>query len=640
MAYVQRITPPINRVMNFSLKDFSGGMNNRSDQIGDNEGAVTKNLMFADDTILETRYGQKYYNDKDYGGKIIYIDEYKPYTDDNMLVVAVEIDTVTAIEPKPELEPFTTIVKTYKMYIGESEFDIKGKPSGVTHFGRYYFSDGEKLKVFANFTNTKEGENPITQKEDLDKEGVKSVVYHKYIGTPLASYQVYDVVSPADKHVQLTAEHLRGVSVVDYTLKKVYYEPCANEYKDHLLGACVIPEKVKYVVSHTGRLFVSGHDEDDDNIFISDLQNPLYYAVGLPLQVPPSSDKIRGLHVFDDSVVVGREHDIYVVSGDTNRLTTGVEAFKLKRLNTHTGFASHSAVNIAHNYLIFLGSDGNVYALQNTKTYERDLATMILSKTINLEVEPINIDKKDYTSATSFFHNDEWYLSVGDKVMVYSYRHMAWVMYTSLNICSAYGIGGEWIWGRPEGKIATFDKETFLDFGQPYESLWYSKMFDMDDANSFKQFREFFLVAHTYGEQFSDIYVTFEVDYEDIRDRIVISNQISIWGKAVWGDRFITRNINESLPFVIGRRGRNIRFKISNGYEKDGEIATILDVDNNVNNLDNYPGKKDGTLVYVIDESRYYLYIKREWLYIPSEEMNQRMKIYQINGDYELRGKR
>lgn len=675
MVWIQQATPPPNKVMNFSLKDFSGGMNNRSDQIADNECSILNNLMFADDTILETRYGQKYYNTKNYGGEIIFIDMFKPYRDADILVVATKD----------------------KIFFGDKEYPIKGIPSGVSHFGHYYFSDGVSLKVYAKFNQTYEkSKNPITDKEFLDtadppdeylgmtvleraekavskaektryKEDIRKAmvyvadlgtsdkrkplqdkldaivprdkdtgdltnVYFKTIGTKLDGYHVYDIVSPKDGHDRLPKEHLQGVTTVNYTAKQVYYEPCDNQFEDHLLGACKVPENVKYIVSHTGRLFTSGHDKDDDNVFITDLQNPLYFAVSLPMQLPPTAEKITGMHVFDSSVVVGRTSDIYVILGSTNRPSIGVDVFNLKRLNTHTGFASNKAIDIAHNYLIFLGNDGNVYAIQSTRGYDRDLSTIILSRTINLNAEPINLTKEDYSSATSYFYNDEWYLSMKDKTLVYSYRHMAWVMYTGLNARCCYGLDGEWIWGRPEGRIAMFDKVNFFDFGEPYQSLMYSKSFDMDDPNSFKQFREFFLVAHTFSLQYSDIYVTFEVDYSDIKDRAVIYNQIARWGFAKFGDRFVDRNINESVPFVIGRRGRNIKFKITNSYVLDGIVDSYAD-------LENYPEKRDNLLVKIKD-GRYFLYIHREWVLLEDKALNQRMKIYQINGDYEMRGKR
>ena len=59
-----------------------------------------------------------------------------------------------------------------------------------------------------------------------------------------------------------------------------------------------------------------------------------------------------------------------------------------------------------------------------------------------------------------------------------------------------------------------------------------------------------------------------------------------------------------------------------------------------VADLDTYLGKIEGTLVYVTAVASYYLYTDNAWKLLTSEQLNQRMKIYQINGEYEFRGKR
>ena len=107
-------------------------------------------------------------------------------------------------------------------------------------------------------------------------------------------------------------------------------------------------------------------------------------------------------------------------------------------------------------------------------------------------------------------------------------------------------------------------------------------------------------------------------------------------GQKQMGDRFINRLINESLPFIIGRRGRNISFKFSNGYFVHGEVEKYED-------LEYYIGRSEGVLVRVTDDEEkegYYLYTEGQWKLMEEDDLNQRMKIYQINGDYEMRGKR
>src|SRR5690606_16443629 len=162
------------------------------------------------------------------------------------------------------------------MYIGDKEIPLKGRPCGVNYLGKYYFSDGEKLKVYGKFDN-------------------EASTYCKLIGTPITDYEVYDVVSPPVGHARLGTEHTRGVDVIDYTNKKVYYEPCENEYLDPLKGENKIPDIVKYVVTHRDRLFLAGHTKEDDTIFYSDKLNGLYFPSVNFTQLPPTSDKITGI---------------------------------------------------------------------------------------------------------------------------------------------------------------------------------------------------------------------------------------------------------------------------------------------------------------------------------------------------------
>lgn len=592
MAYIQKTTPPPNKIYTFSLKNFVGGLNNRSELLEENQCYSVLNMAFSDDTVMEKRAGSTWFDTMKLDGEITYIDEFKPYNDTNVMLRA---------SPK-------------ELYIGNVKIhNLSGQMTGVNFVGKYFFADGGNLYAYGKFPQT-------------------STTYEKVTGTPVSGYILMRVVNPPANFTPLPAEHTRGVVVYNYTNKTVHYEPCKNEIEDPFKKSNVIPEKPRYVIVHNGRLFVSGSEKDNDNVFITDMNNPYYFPVSLPIQLPPNSDKVVGLHVYDDSVIVGRRQDIYAISGMTNRTDMGVPVFRLKRLNSHTGFANHQAVSIAHNYLFFLGSDGNAYALMTVSGSDRVLASSLLTRHVDFFRPPVNLSKSDLASATSIFHDDKWYLSMKDKIMVYSYRHQAWTMYNHLHARSFYNFNDVLIWGNIHGQIC-MPSEDFLDEGKPYEAFWMSRMFDMDDANSFKQFKEFFIVAHTFNDYNSDIRMTFEVDYSEVDGEVVIENQLSIWGKSKWGDRYINRNINASIPFVIGRRGRGIRFIFSNGYFESPPVATKEE-------LEHYTGRKDGTLVMVLDENQYYLFEYGEWNPLPMERIDQAMRVYQVNGDYEFRGKR
>lgn len=594
MAYIQRSIPPPNKPITFSMTNFCGGLNNKSEQdIQSNQASELMNIRFADNTAIENRYGSKYYDDLQLDGEVVWIDEFKPYDDVNVLIRATDDN----------------------IYVDNSILsDINGKPNGVNHQGKYFFADGSKLWVYGYFAQV-------------------TSTYENVIGTPINDYVLMEIVSPDISAVRLGTAYTQGVLNIDYNNYQIYYVPCENEFQDYYSGANVVPSNPKYIVSRAGRLYVAGNTEDDDMIYITDLLHPWYFPVCLPIQLPPNSDVITSLVVYDNATLIGRKEDIHVITGNTMMTDAGTEIFQLRKLNSHTGIVNNDVVKVAHNYLFFLGNDGNCYALSNTRVDESTLATILISKNIDMAKPPLNLLNHEIELATSYFFENEWYVSISDVVLVYNYPLQAWTVYNQLDATSFYVKDRELLWGSKDGRIKMFDKFNFLDVDKPYKSYWYSKRFDMDNANNYKQFREYFLVANTFDDYPSDIDITFEVDYADVSDKFTIVNKKSIWGVSRFGDRFITRNINESVPFVIGRRGRSIRFKLSCGYFVDGEVDTYTD-------LISYRGRTNNMLVYVVDEDAYYLYYDRDWTKFELEDLNQRMRIYQINGDYELRGKR
>lgn len=593
MAFVQKLNVQPNPVNSFSLRDFSGGLNNRSDEMLDIQLSDVLNMMFSDETLLETRPGQEYFNETVYPSKIVFMDEYNPYVGNAQFVTATEVGVY-----------FDGVLKKV----------VTGKINGITHEGKYFFADGSKLYCYGKFPQV-------------------DSTYVDVIGTAVDEYRVMEVKSPPAGYTPLGTTHQQGVTVYDYTLNEIYYEPCTNEMTDTYKGANVVPSGVKFIISHKGRVIVSGQDNDDDNVFIGDVRSSYYFPVYLPIQVPPDSDKIKGLIVYDDDIVIGRGRDLYSISGDTNRTDTGTEVFTLRKINTHTGLAGLDTMDIVNNYLFFFGADGNAYGLDATRGDYKVVRSTIISKSIDVTKPPINWTADDLKNAHSIYHNDYWYVSSAGKTLVYSYRKQSWLFFDRMYVNNFYIKNGEILWGDNDGRICHF-YDGYLDFGKPYLSHFYTKNFNMGDANSFKQFKEIFLVARTYNDYNSDIRIRTEIDYSDVKESVTIDNKISIFGEAKFGDRFINRNINDTYPIIVGRRGRNIRFKISNRFYVHGEVDLIAD-------LEYYIGRIEGVVVYVLEDQNYYRYnSERNWDLLTSADLEQKMKIYQINGIYEMRGRR
>lgn len=591
MVYYQTNIPRPNKVYSFSTSNFAGGLNNRSEFLEPDQAYDLLNVRFLDDTSMEKRKGIKSYNSLALDSPISFIDEFRPYTDLDAMLYGTN----------------TTLYKG-----DEAIKTVGGQICGTNYKGRYHFVDGQKYYVYGKFPQT-------------------GSTYEAIVGTAVDQYMVMEVQTPGS-YTPLPSPHIKGVTRYNYTDKVITYEPCKFEEEDTSKGKNVLPEHATFMVVHDGRIFMSGSEKDDDNVFITDADNAYYFPVTLPMQLPPNSDKVRGLIVYDDGVVIGRQRDVYTITGKTNNPQLGFELFKLRKLNTHTGFANHRCAQVAHNYLFFLGSDGNAYSLASIRNDEKLLATTILTQTVDLFRRPFKYDPLELPQAVGYFWNDEWYISLKDLVLVYSYRHRAWTVFNHMHSRSFFGKPGIFIWGTEEGKVEFFG-EDFYDKGIPFRAFWTSGNFDMGEPSAHKLYREFYIVAHTYENFISDINVTFEIDFADVKDSYSIQNQIAIYGRSRWGDRYANRNIVESMPFLIGRRGRLIRFTLYNSYDPSAPVADY-------DELENYLGRKNGTLVYVTNESSYYLYDGTDWNKVTEADLNQPMRWYQVNGEYELRGKR
>lgn len=691
MAYIQRNIPNSNKEYNFSLTDFSGGLNNRSEVLNDNEASDLINMMFSNSDIMEKRNGQYALEGIELPKPITHLNEF--------------IGTDSAIDgPKWGITRFGdrfTDIGNYlvtatdkELYIdGVKITDVNSKIDGISHQGKYFFVDGDKLKVYGSYPKIEStyikiiGDVPEKNvlleivpppdnytplgKHSVSEASIVTVKKIKFVG---GLYEVlldddekwYELIYDGNINIQVGNEyiieydddkkptkvklrhieegdsHITGITVYDYEKGKVWYEPCEFEIEDEYKGANVIPKNLKFIVSHKGRLFVSGDREDDDNIFISDVENPYYFAVGLPIQIPPTSDRITGLITYDDSIIIGRERDIYSLAGETNRLDLGLELFHLKKLNTHTGFINNTSANHVHNYLFFIGSDGNAYALSSSNNEYRVLATQLINNSINFAAQPISLSLGDVREAVTCFHGDNWYISMDSKVLVYSYRHKAWTMLNGINARSFCVISDVLYWGNDDGKVASFSDD-YLDFGQPFLCHWSSKFFDLDEPSIEKYFKEFNTISEGSDVFNTDLYVSFNIDHYDTGEAVLLT--------PIEPDKSRVNNVNYLSPYRINRRGRNIRFTFRNGIKGFGEVDYFLD-------LWPYP-REDGIMVYVKSEDVYYLYHtfhetdnfceswdmecvirKMGWVKIGKLDLNQTMKILKIDFNYETRGGR
>jgi hypothetical protein len=602
-TYTQSIPRPLDK-HDVLLKDFSGGLNNRSEILQDNESPYLVNMRYDEDLGFVKRDGTELYDNLELSGAVVHMDEFKPYQKEDVMVRATK----------------------QHLYIGDAMVkQLYGEVSGANNAGRYFFADGSKLYVY--------GEAPQT-----------SSIYEKALGTPRTGNQLFTVISPSTEFTPLGEEHAQGVTNWDYDTNTVWYEPCTWEMRDTYKGANVVPSSTQYVASHNGRLYLSGAKDDDDNVFISDVSNPFYYPVYLPIQLPPNSDKVRGLAVFDNAVIVGREFDMFAILGDTNRTDTLAQTYTLHKLNTHTGFANNKAHNVAHNYLFFMGADGQCYALSSANADVKILSTTILNKQIDFlkkpfrkwdesEEEYVSFTNEDVVKAVTYFFDNNWHVSIGDYTAVYNYETRAWSLYTGLHATAFYHKNYKLMIGRSDGKTTIFTPNNYLDLGDPYLATWHSKVLDLGDPLMFKHFKDFFLSVSAFEHHASDIRITIVIDGREIAINEIARSMISRYGKSQWGDLYITADMMVQIPFYINVRGRFIQFKISNAWDVTETVFVKED-------LPTIKRRRFLETLGKTSDGKYYLFTKNGWVEKKEEDLNQPLKFYQIAGEYELRRRR
>ena len=607
--------PTTNTKLSFVLNDFSGGLvNNVNDaKMKDNQSPDMLNMMFRVDGLLQKRPGTIFINET-------------PFVDDLIRVIPYEY------EANREVLLYLNSQGLY--YKSNDEFKCVWENNGFdlkyAHFmGTLYFTDGLFIYSY-NHTDKKTCKivNPPSDFTPNPKPAVTGVHKDKLIKTLSSGVNVYEK----------------------------WYEPCQYELEDGYKGSNFIPPCIDCFIVHKDRLYISGGSFSPNMIWISDLLNPFYFPSALPIQTPPDDDVITAFHVYNDELIIGRRDSIYALFGNTNR-NDSIEQYRLVKVNSHTGMAnSHSADNVYH-LMFFAGTDGNFYKLNPPTSSNNTLYTSQLNTTLDITMPPFNLVSDDIRSAISVFDgtNGLWYVQIADITLVYSYQLRAWTRYNHIDATTFFKLNNVVHFSRLTGCIYRFaDKEGNqkyyddyfdLDTGDviqlPICAYWTSRNMDMGTPARVKQFRDTYITSECFDDYATTVNVKYEVDYVDIREEFKIENEVSKWDRAIFDvSKFVSRNIDRSLPLMINRRGRTIKVYFGCGYEYWGSMPTVPP-----------PGLiSEYQLVYVKEDEKLYLRVPRRdgftdkkdkyFIEFPKEELNQALLVHNIMGIYELKGYR
>lgn len=596
-----------------TIENFAGGLNNVDfdNVIADNESPNCRNMRFVGNTLMEKRPGVKKvelesgYKSSD---AITWLDTYYPSLGDDRLVVASDKNI--------HFKKSNGII---------SKTSVMGAVHGVTYNGKYYYVDGKYLYVFDGNVVRRIITPPIVHVvEKIDSSHIKvdRIPVQTKVGDPvyitasiigqqesiktiiksiegdvieiqkdfIQSFKVKDapilLYDPGDEDALAGVEEKATIDNVNYC----WYNPCLNELGDEFAGEPYMPDSPSVIAVHKNRLFIAGDSKQPHAIYCSafsgDAPLPLYFPSGVFLQVKPNGKPIVDLVVFDDSLIIGRNEDLYVLYGSSEYTTISDDPFYIKQMDVTTGFMNTDCGALLNNYYIYLGYDGRFYKLNTPTTYVEYLMTRPLPFKCDIYSAPFNIPVNTVVRTSTTSYRNEVYFGINeDLVIVYNYDNQAYTYFTGWKSNTLCSDGLSLLVGRTDGVVAKYtdDDPVYTDMGNPIDACYETKRFDFGSSANYKYFKSFMTTSQAYDDLSSNILVNVEINNFKYGEDVLISSNHARFGEAMWGVHSFgnTLNLYKSPYHQLDVRGRTIKYIFKNNAISDdgkGETFRLYDI--------------------------------------------------------------
>lgn len=303
--------------------------------------------------------------------------------------------------------------------------------------------------------------------------------------------------------------------------------------------------------------------------------------------LPDDGDSIRGLGIFQDTVIIFKQFSIYSMTLDD----TGSPTITL--ITRAAGCVAHKSIVNVENDLYFLSREG-VRVLGNQANYFNSIRTSILSR----QIQPIidTIDEPNFEKANATYFNKQYILTVAtttgnpDKTLVYHTEYNGWSVWDNINsdtLLRYINSSSEQklLFLAHEGtQIYQFTPGIYTDNGSPISSYLLSKVFDFRNPDITKYFVDLGLMFRTISGQISlEIYtegnVLFGGEVGLAGNPVTDGMGITMLGETMLGLGGGTAGTAEAFADTIRRvviktRSTTIRFKISN--DRNNENFVLL----------------------------------------------------------------
>lgn len=341
----------------------------------------------------------------------------------------------------------------------------------------------------------------------------------------------------------------------------MWYQPCQNELEYDYLGENYVPSNPRNISTFNGRIWTTGDINQPNEIRACNVDQPCYYPAAISLSMSPNGDVVQDLFEFDGALIIGRKNDIYAVYGNS---ASGFSdsLFRIKKLDSTTGFISANCGSLINNFYIFLGYDCKFYKLNTPTTNVDYLMIRPVNNNIDLFKEPIKLTRDDIKDLSSVAFNNEIFWHIGDKVISYSYTHQAFTYFTGWDCSCLYTNGLNLFFGGSNGSRYVWNKEVYNDVGNAIDAQYITRTYNNNPA-MYKYWEQIMctFIRPKSASSSIKIYVNFDKKYKTTHLTMPIEMNLTYakFGSAKWGeDIFSSAPTQKTRWFSLDARSRTI----------------------------------------------------------------------------------
>lgn len=359
-----------------------------------------------------------------------------------------------------------------------------------------------------------------------------------------------------------------------------------------------------------GRLIIAGMPTEPNSVYMSDPWKPWFFDSKDLKDVvyPNQSDNDRVTHIteYSDGILIFKRESIYAMTG-----TIGGADTQLYRVNAPTGTMSPKTVKIVDNFLMYLGTNMQVYALYSIDKYRVNIYN--LSNKIDNKMQELSLIDRENAVATYYkgkymivhhFEKEGKVMSEGLNLYVLDNTNNQlvdnpiWAFYNHIDIWGYIEIPGQdlQMYGRYTTRLYKYDKEANEDYdiydenangdSVPYEVYIKFKEYNLEAPEHFKIFRagwiQFDKIDRTELRTFKhNVYIDRRLIYLAYNEEQGIDQFGPTQGKwssdgnqVLWDDFYWGGNQNYAYYFRVNAKGRTIQNELK--FTTFGQKLKIL----------------------------------------------------------------